>query len=1135
MADDSKNSDDSAIADEVKQEEAVNELSGKTTLVFTQEEAEAPLTYPSGPEAEGWVPLQSEIPLEPIEKVFSLGDLHGWAPGLITYLTHHQLAKIEINGVKLYQEREGKLSVHIANMSSIFPDPIEYLQDNKNGQFEGAGLHGQPYGSRKWNYGIGSIKAEWVGSEHDPSACFVQVGDVFDRSDYSELAAEILRQLIIQAPLRVYVLAGNHEQFMFENDFANWKFNEEKWAFTTDHLKSKKGFHTRFHRTTHGWKASDEHFHREVFELYQSSAAVLYLTQACALAKLGVYELPKGIDQELILQGGFQAYEHAMHFLKKSFTRFQTEPIFPGAFTSIGIGHTLFVHAEAEAFKQISIGEVLNFQHIQKHSTELVFSEYRLAGGDITASPDFDLLWKRNSSRGANASPPSPACASYIHNIVKDLPGIRHYVHGHSPVNSASWFDHLSGSSIISYLARNPTNPLNRAEGSVRIHMIDEGICPAYFIGKKDIFDPSRIPIGLASHTDAIKYHGHKDSEVIESDESEWLYTLDNTTETVPFLVPEKLVLFEPSDIGAFGQQNMMMASLSPWGNSYTLPSKSLFSSWRLLVDSTKQINSDFTLLLYPANDGLLSGPARIPMNVNERIENQPLDEVLKQIWDDLHSEFDTKGNRTQDSLTPKAPNKWIDRVVPESRNRFGALQKSIRSFGPQSLIKSLNACYVKLVFSNSGSFRIFVVNGSQNSLQIALHPLTSAPHPKIEPIEIVSGSFHLQHFILKTAKVGDVPIEISLSRSDKKPSNIFNTFEHFMTLEKQGEATEALTNADSLNFVMWPNPTKKLSKLNKVFSGSLPKWTEPMSNPSPEGEKQVVSPPPPVREKPALPPPPPVREKPALPPPAPKYFSTSKVQVNPNGLPMKTPTHMGERNLPSKHRPKKENPKQNINPEKSTRLPWKDSPSPKFVPSNESIRSNPNPIPNKPDISKVLGKVIETGKHVIARVSEVSQTSEESPHSQVPKAGESGKKQTKVPLPTKEQANPWKKEFEQIDLVKLQFTIQKHKEVFLRALIELVDRESGVRVHTQWIDAMQVKDVMEIIQITIPGKGQLIEIHLGLDEMIIPQQSNISLYIPGGEEGAKYNKADSIIYFSKEYVFKLRYIEFAIKSKEEK
>ena len=1110
MVDESKDLGASTATDEILQEKAANELSGKTTLVFTQEEVELGTGYPSGPEAEGWVPLQTPLPLLPIEKVFSLGDLHGWAPGLITYLTHHQLAKIEINGVKTYQERGGKLSVDIANMSSIFPDPIGYLQGNKNGQFEGAGLHGQPCGSGKWNYGTGSIKAEWVGSDYDPTACFVQVGDVFDRSDYSELAAEILRQLIIQAPLRVFVLAGNHEQFMFENDFTNWKFNEEKWAFTTDHLKSKKGFHTRFHRTTHGWKASNENFHREVFELYQSSAAVLYLTQACALAKLGVYELPKGIDQELILQGGFQAYEHAMDFLKKSFTRFQTEPIFPGAFTSIGIGHTLFVHAEAEAFKQISIGDVLNFQHLQKHSTELVFSEYRLAGGDITASPDFNLLWKRNSSRGANASPPAPACASYIHNIVKDLPGIRHYVHGHSPVNSASWFDHLSGSSVISYLARSPKNPINRAEGSVRIHMIDEGICPAYFIGKKDIFDSSRIPIGLALHPDSIKYHGHEDAVMIESDESEWLYTLDNTTETVPFLVPKKLVLFESSDIGAFGQTNMMMASLSPWGNSYTLPSNSPFSNWRLLVEPTKQIDSEFDFLLYPASDGLLSGPVRIPMNVNERIENRPLDEALKQIWDEIYISFDTKGNRKQDSFEPKWAKKWLDDVVPESIERFGSLQESVRSFGPQSLIKSLNACYIKLVFSDTGSFRIFVVNGSLNSLQIALNPLTSAPHQKIEPIEIVPDSFLLQHFILKNLKVGDAPIEISLSNGGKMPSNIFNTFEHFMSLEKQGEASEALAKAESLNFVMWPKPSTKLSKLKKIFSGSLPEWTESSSNSSLNGEKKVVPTPPPVREKPAVPPVPPKSSPPSI------------VQVNQHGLPMKTPSSMKKRNPPSDPLPKKEIPKQNINHEKSTSLPWRDTNTKKYVPSEKPLRSSFNP--NKPANSSTgakefFDKVIETGKSVIEKI---SHTSNDSPHSQPSKP--------KVPLPKPDEVIPWRQGVVPIDEVKLQYTLTQHKEVFLKALIELVDRKIQERVHVQWIDTLQVKDVMAIVEIKIPQIDQPIEILVGLDDIIIPQQSNISLHVPGGEEEPKYNKSGSIIYFSEEYEFKLRYIQFGIK-----
>ena len=42
-----------------------------------------------------------------------------------------------------------------------------------------------------------AINARWIA---DPEVAFVQVGDIFDRADHSELAAEILRQLIIDAP-----------------------------------------------------------------------------------------------------------------------------------------------------------------------------------------------------------------------------------------------------------------------------------------------------------------------------------------------------------------------------------------------------------------------------------------------------------------------------------------------------------------------------------------------------------------------------------------------------------------------------------------------------------------------------------------------------------------------------------------------------------------------------------------------------------------------------------------------------------------------------------------------------------------------------------------------------------------------
>ena len=190
------------------------------------------------------------------------------------------------------------------------------------------------------------------------------------------------------------------------------------------------------------------------------------------------------------------------------------------------------------------------------------------------------------------------------------------------------------------------------------------------------------------------------------------------------------------------------------------------------------------------------------------------------------------------------------------------------------------------------------------------------------------------------------------------------------------------------------------------------------------------------------------------------------------------------------------------------------------------------------------MEKAIETGKDFIASVSENLSPSSDSTHNPDSLKTASDAKQTGLPrnenapkvlLPGIDEAPPWKEEIEEIDSIKLQHTIQKHKEVYLRALIELVDRNSGVRVHVQWIDALQVKGVMEIVQINIPRSSKIIEIMVGLDEMIIPLQSNICIYIPDGEHEPKYNKRETLIYFSKEYEFKLRHIKLAIKPEVEK
>ena len=141
-------------------------------------------------------------------RIHALGDLHGWAPGLIGYLTEHNLAKIEISGQKIYSEDEhGKISLNVDAMNILFPDLRNIYMIRRTRKFlrmkplnhfsmqdflvrrRGHSIHVQAIAALMWN-----------GSKDE---FFIQVGDVFDRADHSELSAEILRQMILSPCTRI--------------------------------------------------------------------------------------------------------------------------------------------------------------------------------------------------------------------------------------------------------------------------------------------------------------------------------------------------------------------------------------------------------------------------------------------------------------------------------------------------------------------------------------------------------------------------------------------------------------------------------------------------------------------------------------------------------------------------------------------------------------------------------------------------------------------------------------------------------------------------------------------------------------------------------------------------------------------
>lgn len=414
---------------------------------------------------------------QPLKEIHALGDLHGWAPGLITYLVHHGLAEISIDGISMGYK--GNLN------GQALQDAFGRRFTDEGNRLPHAGLRGRPHFEAVVNgHGHGAVRARWTGGD---TTGFVQVGDVFDRADHSELAAEILRQLIIHAPGQVHVLVGNHEQFMLEEEFQNWHMNEARNA-VNDHRDGPEewvGRHLRF-LSTMETDTTDRTL--AVFRAYTQSTRLLYLTQAAVHSTcLGIENGLTDEESNALLEHGWGPYRA----VDQIWERLSTKDSIPGAIVALTIGDTLFHHAEPDQ-KALS---TLHGNLIEGPGFEYV--DYLHGNGDLSASAHSSLLWARGAASGSASG--SPKAETTLADSAKIWPGLYRVVHGHTPTTSVPDFDAVQGplrSTTVSYAAQPNQPPQPGMASEIRVFDIDEGMSPVYYEdGPRD--DPLRIPTGM--------------------------------------------------------------------------------------------------------------------------------------------------------------------------------------------------------------------------------------------------------------------------------------------------------------------------------------------------------------------------------------------------------------------------------------------------------------------------------------------------------------------------------------------------------------------------------------------------------------------------------------------------------------
>jgi hypothetical protein len=401
--------------------------------------------------------------------IHALGDIHGWAPGLMNYMMKHQLANFRIAGIGLNKDEEYR--------QSLFANPIKRTQQQLS--LPRMGLDHHPMRNKTVHTHFHRIQTD----EHLSSEILILMGDLVDRGDHNELVLECVRQSILQNLGARWTLFGNHEQMLIENDFRRWSKNEY------NHMAEANKEHAGsfLHQPILTGKESIEEGLEGNFSIIQAGLGTVLLAQHLALleslsptGKKAYMELVKPTLKRLkmdttSLKKELQASKWSMMKLGLQFMEglrdisLKMEIVVPGGIGMIYSNHHLFMHAEPNGLEHLS-SEMWEDLSNLKTNKGIHFSLIRMNKGNISNA---SFLWERN----------------WIENIQDGLRGflpdnLREVVH-------VIVHGHQAGPGI--------RKTMTGDKPPLTVQAIDEGMTPYYFYNYgnyAEAYDPLRTPEG---------------------------------------------------------------------------------------------------------------------------------------------------------------------------------------------------------------------------------------------------------------------------------------------------------------------------------------------------------------------------------------------------------------------------------------------------------------------------------------------------------------------------------------------------------------------------------------------------------------------------------------------------------------